>query len=808
MRNSLKRMLAVAAAAAIAAGALSVAACGYQFEPLAGDTQGPVKYDSNGGFVVEKGDYVYFINGVETQEADNTYGTPVKGALMRIKKSDVLAKKNTAEIVVPSLMVAGDYSSGIFIYGERIYYATPNNVRNTSGVIETDYLDFKSANLDGTGIEQHLRISDRESNYRFVEKNEVVYIVYENSSTELHSYNTATDKDTTLVKGLEAYAFSSSDKTDPWVYYTMTVTEGLDSDTPFSPGYNQLYRVSADVTEETAPYQYTWDAEYLEENDNVAPYINLGEIVLDGIGQFDGVGTEQRPATPTQFTHDLESGVVPLSAAGYKYDIQSYANDGVYFTREELTGTSSPGEAGWLYYLAAEDVNAEGWNSITGNSVSAAGSDGALDAVALPANTSKASTSAIFYLDSEGHHHYLYTADNNIYRADVDPNGSGTIINDKDGNIVTGGGNQTGMRIARDVSGATLQFIDRDAAHAPYEYVYFTRSGTSSGGYTVERAVFSGTGKNYGDLPFEGVPQAPYKSVQVLNVQHASGWYPYEVVDGILYFADGETFGGTAYTYISCVDLRNEEGGLLDNEEIAAMNDVWNKLMDSDSKVGYFAKLTADSRSNLATACKYYFYTGETQLFDDNIQEAVDEGKRDDYLYSADEKTAFHEFAEGKGAAAEFGETRLLSYYVTKLGTWSEEDKESLQEYWRTTLNHYTPPEETEAEEGLEDWELALIIIAVVIVAVGAGLCVWFFAIAPRRKAKKEGEKPERFKVDMTVDRNVNVYEPEVEEAEGESAPEAPAEAAEPETAETPAEAAEEAAPEEGAAETDPPEEA
>ena len=50
---------------------------------------------SNGGFVVEKGNYVYFINGVEAYSSDNTYGTPVKGALMRIAKSDLEAASTT-----------------------------------------------------------------------------------------------------------------------------------------------------------------------------------------------------------------------------------------------------------------------------------------------------------------------------------------------------------------------------------------------------------------------------------------------------------------------------------------------------------------------------------------------------------------------------------------------------------------------------------------------------------------------------------------------------------------------------------------
>ena len=166
----------------------ALAACDADFTPLGGDfSSGEVV--SNGGFVVEKGNYVYFINGVESYTSDNTYGTPVKGALMRIAKSDLAAGVNNAETVIPSLMVAADYSSGIYIFGDRVYYATPNNVRNTSGVVESEYLDFKSARLDGSDIESYFNVADNATVYRYAEVDGTVYLVYE-SDSELHSYNT------------------------------------------------------------------------------------------------------------------------------------------------------------------------------------------------------------------------------------------------------------------------------------------------------------------------------------------------------------------------------------------------------------------------------------------------------------------------------------------------------------------------------------------------------------------------------------------------------------------------------------------
>ena len=73
------RKILMALIALVAAVAL-FAACGgdYSSEPLTPDTS-TESVASNGGFVVETGDYVYFINGVESYSADNTYGSPVKG---------------------------------------------------------------------------------------------------------------------------------------------------------------------------------------------------------------------------------------------------------------------------------------------------------------------------------------------------------------------------------------------------------------------------------------------------------------------------------------------------------------------------------------------------------------------------------------------------------------------------------------------------------------------------------------------------------------------------------------------------------
>ena len=119
------------------------AACGrpYTSPKLDGDLSGEVV--SNGGFVVEKGDYVYFINGKEDYTAENKYGSAVKGSLMRISKED-LGAGNFGEVqtVVPLLVVSQDFTSGLYIYGDRVYYATPTTDKNVQGKVENSYLVF------------------------------------------------------------------------------------------------------------------------------------------------------------------------------------------------------------------------------------------------------------------------------------------------------------------------------------------------------------------------------------------------------------------------------------------------------------------------------------------------------------------------------------------------------------------------------------------------------------------------------------------------------------------------------------------
>ena len=771
MRKQFKKILVLSAAAIIAAGSLSLTACKTTFQPLPGDdyksTEPAV---SNGGFAVEYGKYVYFINGATTYEDDNTFGKPVKGALMRIATEDLKQHKNNVQTVIPSLIVSSDTTAGFFIYNDRVYYATPNNVKNMSGDIDKDWLDFKSASLNGSDIKTYFRLSDNSTVFRFVqkEKNGTVYLMYNGvdpndskSTTGIRSYNTDTGVLTTIAEGAVTPTFNKVDKTDPYVYYTMSVRDNVDSDSPISMPYNQIYRACADVTEETAPYHYEWDKEYLDEHDGKAPYVNLGTLVLDGIGKSTE-GSDD--VTVTRFTHDYKDGegnviADPIPPVGYTYTLQSYSScevngeteKGLYFTRKDLTTPGdTTGIGSSLYYLSQKDLEAEGWNSISGNRDRISSDDeGKLDVVAMPNETSHASASALFYLDEDGAHHYIYVDGANMIRADVDPATAEV----------------TEQEIWYEASGASLVCLDN---REDYRYVWFTR--TNGSGMSVERAVYNGEPENYETLGFgpEGENNnEPYKAMKVLDIQHKSGWYPFELIEDMVLYADAEAYGDSSYDYIGAVSL-TADGKYLNNEEFEKqVNDYWDFFMDSDKKTGYFAKLSADGKSNLADALTYFFKTGRTDAFYSNISDAVDLGKKENYLYTDDEKEAFKDYSENKGDAktafdekfegngVKFEDYNQKSCYVMTLGTVSEADDEAMTAHWKSYLKNFTVEEEAK-KAGLADWEIALAVVIPVAALAGAGIAVWL--VLKSKKKAHAADRPERMRVDTTDDKSIDVY--------------------------------------------------
>ena len=143
-----------------------------------GYTKGTVA--SNGGFAVEiqvanDESYTYFINGVGDSTANNEFGTPVKGSLVRVKTSELKngADAASAEVVVPKLLVSSfygsdvGYQSGLTIFGDYVYYGTPNTEKDKTGNVLNSQIVFQKTKLDGTSTGTIATVEGLGTGYRF-----------------------------------------------------------------------------------------------------------------------------------------------------------------------------------------------------------------------------------------------------------------------------------------------------------------------------------------------------------------------------------------------------------------------------------------------------------------------------------------------------------------------------------------------------------------------------------------------------------------------------------------------------------------
>ncbi len=211
---------------------------------------------TQGGFIVEKENYYYVINGVGSNLKDNTFGAPVKGALMAVDKTDF----TKTQIVVPKLFVAEDYNAGLYIYGDYVYYGTPNTDKDSSGEVAITEMTFMRTKLDGTETTKYFTVGTILAEYRIVKSGEDVLIVYyDNDDLALKVFNCTTQtteviaKTDAKVEGVKAESLKNfkftENGSDVIVYYVNDVyAEDYNEDKGeerATESYNKLYGYKA-----------------------------------------------------------------------------------------------------------------------------------------------------------------------------------------------------------------------------------------------------------------------------------------------------------------------------------------------------------------------------------------------------------------------------------------------------------------------------------------------------------------------------------------------------------------------------------
>lgn len=265
---------------------------------------------SVGGFVAETENYLYYINGIGTSSASNKFGKPVKGALMAAEKSDL----SKTEIVVPKLFVASDYSAGVFIFEDYVYYGTPSTDKRPDGTIASSEMMFMKTKLDGTDSKVLFTLSSLSTSYRIVENNGDVFVVYyDSANAQLVSRNVTKGTKTVIaetdatVKGekaesLDKYFFVENGNLDQAVVlYSVTI---------YSEEYNKD-KVEGGVARAT-------------ENYNKVYAYKAGDVVAEGSNMVGSVVCDGKDKETTYAITLVDSGYVFYTATDRFANVKNY----------------------------------------------------------------------------------------------------------------------------------------------------------------------------------------------------------------------------------------------------------------------------------------------------------------------------------------------------------------------------------------------------------------------------------------------------------------------------------------------------
>ncbi len=230
--------------------------CGDSVTPLTG-VEGDV-LSGNGSFAVEKGDYVYFINGQEAVTAENEFGEVEKASLVRVKTSE-LSNPKTAKIetVIPKLLISASYKTGVYVYGDYVYYATPSNRKDKQSNVLNNQTQFYRFNLKTGKADDYIAIAENNATeYRFVENNGTVYLIFvdEESHTENNETHTVkklivfnADTRKQVMESFEYEEMLMPEDDSTAVYLTKY---GYDDVNDVDEKYQEIYKYTIGDTEE------------------------------------------------------------------------------------------------------------------------------------------------------------------------------------------------------------------------------------------------------------------------------------------------------------------------------------------------------------------------------------------------------------------------------------------------------------------------------------------------------------------------------------------------------------------------------
>lgn len=278
-----------------------------------GDSSAAV--ESNGGYVVKQGRFIYFINGYVGESADNAWGAATKQGIVRAEIKDGKVDPKSAKLVVPKSVYNSSNVGGIAIHGEWIYYTSVNTDKDKSGTASTVNTDFMRTKTDGSVTQLIGTIGTRSAKYIFT-KSRVLY--YTNNTIGFIDFSKMNDKATDKGKGAVKGTLAENVENVVWDYATDSIfyVQTAPSEDSYK-NYNNLCTIKADGSgQKVLATQNTFVAEGV---DPVNDQLNVFKYnILNLYVESDGDCTLYYTKSHTFSSNSVSDGLFMAKASNVK----------------------------------------------------------------------------------------------------------------------------------------------------------------------------------------------------------------------------------------------------------------------------------------------------------------------------------------------------------------------------------------------------------------------------------------------------------------------------------------------------------
>lgn len=357
----------------------------YKMDAIGGGDSS-AKVESNGGYVVKQGNYVYFINGYVGADADASWGAATKQGIVRAElNADGTVNNDTAKVLVPKSIYNSSAKGGIAIFGEWVYYATPNIDKDKNGTASTTNTDFMRTKIDGSVTQLIGTIGTRSSEYLFTpnrvyyyESSKISYIDFSGMKTNKNIDNGKGAEKGTLAENVtsiawkydcnEFYYVQSAPSEDSYKNYNNLCASTLDGATRVIA--SQKTYTQNPENEQLKVFKFTLVDMFVESDGSATLYFTkahtAGSSVVDGlfcvkaadVGNVEKEKLLNQAGTTTIFPLGYEDGALAVNSSAYYWYNGSNAESPLQVTDSSQTVWKVDAEAGVAYFTKSSSADA------------------------------------------------------------------------------------------------------------------------------------------------------------------------------------------------------------------------------------------------------------------------------------------------------------------------------------------------------------------------------------------------------------------------------------------------------------------